>query len=789
MKRTKLGSRMLAIALVGALGLLLWLTQDGAPNEANALRADPAAKLDVAESNRSRHERSADDAESSAGEVAAPLQAPEPTLSSDRAALEIEVVLRESSSPLPHVGIVVRPTDGVDPFLEMRRGTSGADGRCRFEDLRPGRWTIALDRGDERQVELSGGALQSERFEIAHTGELRGIVIDAERKPVPNAAIWLGRGRHRWYRQGGHAQFVTTSDAEGRFHIRGLPRELHLVGASASPYVPSDFKNVEVAMECAEVEIVLSGRCGALRGRIVDELGASVADAQIWCGERFGWLSSAGQSFEGPAARQLQSDAAGRFELIDLPTGPARVLARKEGYAPAAESVEISPGETAELTLVMKQGCALRGRVQDDGGKAVAGARIEIFGAARFEEAVIVSDATGQFACLDFAPGLVQVQVSADGFVDRRDVLNAAPGSELQLEAVLQRSLSISGHLVDEEGQGLVGWGVTTTGADRRICATQTQESGSFELTPLAPGSYELSAFSEQGRPVLAFPDLGRIQAGSRELLLRIPRGAFSASLRGRLIDATGSALEGVWVWCRTDLWPSEPCRTKSDGNFEFRDLAAGDYQLETRDMRYPSLRRAGIALAQGAALDLGDVSLPACGTLLLEARCAGDFDPEQLFVELHSQHSPPRREHGRFEKRSCVLHLEPGTYELVTYGNGVVSESARVNIMAGGRKELAIEVRRGVERQLVFPDPAPAWWHEAPSFRAELLQRDGNLRLTHEWEADDLWPFSWCPCLVPGTYDLRVESPGRPTLVGSFVLDSLRRTPQPIRIATRELR
>jgi hypothetical protein len=182
-------------------------------------------------------------------------------------------------------------------------------------------------------------------------------------------------------------------------------------------------------------------------------------------------------------------------------------------------------------------------------------------------------------------------------------------------------------------------------------------------------------------------------------------------------------------------------------------------------------------------------VSLTPCGTLLLEARCAGDFDPEQLFVELHSQHSPPRREHGRFESRRCALQLEPGIYELVTYGDGIVSERLRVTIAPGERTELAIEVRRGVQRQLVFPDPAPAWWHEAPSFRAELSQRDGNLRITHEFEADDLWPFSWWPCLVPGTYDLRIESPGRPTLIGSFVLDSLRRTPQPIRIATRELR
>lgn len=787
MKRAALG--LASLALLGALGLLLWWTLDERAHATRALRADPPAARDAAEPSREQLARSAEEVASHANEAATLAEAPEPLWPHDRAALEIEIVLRERAEPLPAVGIALRPTDGVDPFLELRRGSSDASGRCRFEHLRPGRWTIALDRGDEREVVLAGGALQRERFELAHSGELRGSVIDAERRPVPNAAIWLGRERHRWYRQGGHAQIVTTSDAEGRFHLRGLPRELHLVGASASPYVPSDFKNVEVAMECAEVEIVLSGRCGALRGRLVDELGTGVADAQIWCGERFGWLSSAGQSFEGPAARQLQSDAAGRFELIDLPTGPARVLARKEGYAPAAESVEISPGDFAELTLVMKQGCILRGRVQEDGDRAIAGARIEIFGAARFEEAVIVSDATGHFACLDFSPGLVQVQVSADGFVDRRDVLHAAPGSELQLEAVLQRSLSISGHLVDEAGQGLVGWGVTTTGADRRIYATQTKESGSFELTPLAPGSYELSAFSEQGRPVLAFPDLGRIQAGSRELLLRVPRDAFSASLRGRLIDATGTALEGVWIWCRTDLWPSEPCRTQSDGRFEFRDLAAGDYQLESRDVRYPSLRRAGIALAAGAALDLGDVSLPASGTLLLEARCRGDFEPKDLFVELHSQHAPARREHGRFESRRCTLQLEPGVYQLVTYGKGVVSESARVNIVAGERTELALEVRGGVERQLVFPDPVPAWWHAAPSFRAELVQRDGNLRLMHEFEADDLWPFSWWPCLVPGTYDLRLESPGRPALVGSFVLDSLRRTPQPIRIATRELR
>jgi hypothetical protein len=791
LKRTALGLAALAFTLLGALVLLLWGTLDGRAGATLGLRADPPANQDAAESSREQLARSSDERATRANEAAAPPQPQEPLRSHDRAALEIEVTLGEAAEPLPEVGIALRPTDGVDPFLELRRGTSDAVGRCRFEELRPGRWTIALDRGERREVVLAGGALQRERFEIAHTGELRGIVIDAERAPVPNAAIWLGAGRNRWYLLEGRAQVVTRSDAEGRFHLRGLPHELHFVGASAAPHVPSDLQRVEIAPACAEVEIVLAGRSGALRGRLVDELGAGVADAQIWCGEHFGWLASDGLSIDGPAPRLLVSDAAGRFELGDLPLGPARVLARKAGYAPTAESVEIASGETAELTLVMKPACALRGRVLDESARPIAGAGIEVFGAARFEEHQLTSDRDGRFACLDLAPGTVQVQVFAEGYVQRRDLLHARPGEELTLEATLTRALSIAGRLVDHAGAALAGWGLGTRTDGGTLWSGQTKAEGEFELAPLPPGEYELFVISPTSRAILACRELGAVPAGARELVLRVPQDAFASSLRGRLVDAQGAALEGVWIWCRTlDLWPSEPLRTASDGGFAFHGLGPGIYALETRDPRYASLCRTGIDVPPRAAIDVGDLAIPSGGTLELAADDAPSLPPREMAsAEIRALEGERRYESRRFEEGRCTLTLLPGDYEIWVYGPGIVSETARVSIVAGERTTRTIAIRAGVQRQLVFPDPAPAWWHEAPSFRAELSQREGSLRITHEFEADDLWPFSWWPCLVPGTYDLRVESPGRPALVGSFVLDSLRRTPQPIRIPLHELR
>ncbi|MBK9384301.1 MAG: carboxypeptidase regulatory-like domain-containing protein [Planctomycetes bacterium] len=789
MKRTTLA--LASLALFGALGLLLWWTLDGRADATRALRADPPAAREAAEPSREQHARSSEEVASHANAAAAPSQTLEPLRRHDRAALEIEVVLREAAEPLPAVGIAIRPTDGVDPFLELRRGTSGADGRCRFEDLRPGRWTIALDRGDERELVLAGGALQRERFELTHTGELRGIVIDAERAPVPNAEIWLGRGRNRWYLLEGRAQVVTRSDAEGRFHLRGLPHELHFVGASAAPHVPSDLQRVEIALACAEVEIVLAGRSGALRGRLVDELGAGVSDAQVWCGDRFGWLSSDGLSIDGPAPRLLVSDAIGRFELGDLPLGPARVLARKAGYAPTAESVEIASGETAELILVMKQACALRGRVLDENARPIAGANIEVFGAARFEEQQLASDGEGRLACLDLAPGTVQVQIFAEGYTQWRDLLHARPGEELTLEATLTRALSISGRLVDHGGAALTGWGIATRDEAGALCSAQSQADGAFELAPLRPGEYELCVIAPTSRAILACRELGAVPAGARELVLRVPPDAFDSSLRGRLVDAHGTALEGVWIWCRTlDLWPSEPVRTASDGSFAFHGLAAGTYALESRDARYASLRRTGIEVPPRAAIEVGDLAIPSGGTLELATDDAGSIPPREMpSAEIRALTGERQYENRRFEDGRCTLTLLPGDYEIWVYGQGIVSETARVTIVAGERSSRTIAIRAGVQRQLVFPDPAPAWWHEAPSFRAELSQREGSLRITHEFEADDLWPFSWWPCLVPGTYDLRVESTGYPVLVGSFVLDSARRTPQPIRIATRELR
>jgi hypothetical protein len=147
------------------------------------------------------------------------------------------------------------------------------------------------------------------------------------------------------------------------------------------------------------------------------------------------WLAmqqiAAGAAWDTMALRpdRLVTDAAGRFLLIDLPTGAYRVRARAPGaptrYGTAAASPRVAAGADGRLALatadIALQPTRVRGSVTA-GGKPVAMAEVVVVGS---REATW-TDAGGAYELRALETGTRAIVVTAPGFQTGRATVTVA---------------------------------------------------------------------------------------------------------------------------------------------------------------------------------------------------------------------------------------------------------------------------------------------------------------------------------------------------------------------------
>ncbi|MFG0316822.1 MAG: carboxypeptidase regulatory-like domain-containing protein [Planctomycetota bacterium JB042] len=192
---------------------------------------------------------------------------------------------------------------------------------------------------------------------------------------------------------------VVRTDADGRFRVEGVsPNRWTSVRVVADGYVPFEVPRVFPAPEeVRDLGRIDLRRGGALAGRVVDEHGRAVPDAEVRLGEDV----------------VAESDEEGAFEVRGLRSGVVTLRARRPGersdLAPT-EVVTVRTNDRVEgVRLLLPVGVEIAGAVLDRGGAPVAGAfvtaRFEADGARRrpVETAVRTGD-DGRFAVTGVPP-------------------------------------------------------------------------------------------------------------------------------------------------------------------------------------------------------------------------------------------------------------------------------------------------------------------------------------------------------------------------------------------------
>ena len=276
-----------------------------------------------------------------------------------------------------------------------------------------------------------------------------------------------------------------------------------------------------------------------IRGRIVAaDTGAPIRRAQVRV-----------FSPEVRDSRGTSTDAQGRFELRDLPAGRWELMASKAGFVTlrygqrrpreAGQPIELSDGETmARANMALPRGSAMTGRIVDEFGDPVAGARVQVMryqtmqGTRQLMPVAMgdSTDDTGAFRIYGLMPGdyYVTALPQAGFFAEESsDSTGYAPtyypgtanvaeaqrvsitiGQEvanISFALLPTKAVRITGTAIDSKGERITSAFVTirsaspATGGMMQGFGGRVKPDGTFVVSNVTPGTYTLSINTGMG--------------------------------------------------------------------------------------------------------------------------------------------------------------------------------------------------------------------------------------------------------------------------------------------------
>ncbi len=270
-------------------------------------------------------------------------------------------VVTLDSRPLASLDVSLEAarTTGAAGLLAFGRTTTDAGGRFRFRRLAPGTFAVHVrgrkDAGvTHSDVRLDGIELRAdERHDLGAIvlgagGSVRGVVVDAEGRPVERAAIFFRAEDGRL----DASVTDTLSGPDGSFTRDGLSPGRYRVQAKALGYGVGGDSAAVIEGRTSSVRIVLPSGA-SLRVAVIDADGRPVAGARIEVRDAAGEMVS---DLVGPSdlvsGFRMGDPAPGVVLVTGLAPGRHAVTATHPEHGPATASVHVA-GEMTPLVVVV----------------------------------------------------------------------------------------------------------------------------------------------------------------------------------------------------------------------------------------------------------------------------------------------------------------------------------------------------------------------------------------------------------------------------------------------------
>ncbi|HEX6811403.1 MAG TPA: carboxypeptidase regulatory-like domain-containing protein [Planctomycetota bacterium] len=339
-----------------------------------------------------------------------------------------------------------------------------------------------------------------------------GRVVDAAARPVAGAWVELGCYREAMRQDEGGGLWqpqpasLLTTDADGAFTANGLAEEdcpLLVYHAGFAPFrgtvraaAHGPVWSPPSGIFTAALTITLHPGA-VITGSVHDAAGNPVRGAEV-----------EHEVYQFPWATGGETAADGTFRIEDLPPGETTLEVIAKDFPRQSRTFAIAGTETHEWQVVLKREHAIRGRLVDHAGAALANWFVQLPRADRRTK----TDAEGRFLLAECqAAGNTLIVRDQHGFVPERCRITGVAASEQEqvftVPADSAPSARVTGRCIVPAGMPLDGIGLELGQDGWPITGEQRQcgADGTFALGPLPPGSYLLQPFHRQlvFRPVV----------------------------------------------------------------------------------------------------------------------------------------------------------------------------------------------------------------------------------------------------------------------------------------------
>ena len=548
--------------------------------------------------------------------------------------------------------------------------------------------------------------------------ELTGRVVDSEGNPLAGVEIWRPT-------EGSDDIVAAVSGPDGSFSV---PFDgVFPLGACPPGWLPDESPVKGEEPKGYQIRLRPATR---IAGRVVDARGEPVEGAQVHAhrtGGSTGCAVHLHTGCPGPADRRVgNTDADGRFAFESLEPGWYEVSLADDGYR-----VERRLGEAGksagEIAFVLPAPLALlEGRVVDEDGAPVAGARVSVSGARPGAEARTGEDGGYRFPRV--LPGRQRLEVRHEDFGLAVEMVEVA-GPRTRFEVRMPRTTIVQGRILGRDGSPVAA---PSLQVDKEPVEVDVEGRFRFSLTP---GEHEIRAEAPDRAP-----DERRVTAAGDPIELDLQLGRPGAIV-GRIADLAERQFASLGLQDGSRESSAE-ARTDEQGRFELTGVAAGAWTLVATDDLGRTIERQ-VQVEEGrvtAVPALRFPPLPAVRGRVLEPEgrpipgASLSFEKERLRIWAVTDMQ------GRFTTR-----LTDGFWTLRAEPNGYAPAMAMVVVEGGAPvdvPELRLAPGAVLSGSIAGLAPGEIPYVEATSedgtWERGILAKDGTYRIP------DLGPGTW---------------------------------------------
>lgn len=506
------------------------------------------------------------------------------------AAVAGTVVLVHGGEPVPFALVSLRASGE-----SVRDVQADEAGRFEVVGVSPGSYAVeARARGAKSKHPVDVAAFASSRAEVAVPIDARARVhgrIVSREGPVARQGVNLGfSATSEW------GTSVRTAE-DGSFTIDDAPIGNVLV------------KVDECEVESPKTLTVPEHGVGDVTVRVAPK--AQLLVTVMRSGEP---VSDATVFLRGAVASDTKTtNATGIATFKGLAESTYRIVTEHESDFAVRENVHVAPdsqGAATKISLELTAGRQVAGRVVDEQGRPLDGARVSfaMVGSTEDGGASAVTGLDGTFRGGPLrGPAIYQAKVTRSGFaLDPKGVLprlsvpesGAATPANLVL-VVRSQDKDVSGHVVDEAGGPIRDARVTVSRPERHadvLATTFSGNDGSFSLHGLGAGPWAIKASAASGSEAEVKP----ISLPTAELRIELPPvGTIRGAVRG--FARTPSVM--AWSVVGYD-WDFHPAVVES-GHFTIQGLSRGRYHVAASSTDGAAQTTVDVGGAQIVTVDL----------------------------------------------------------------------------------------------------------------------------------------------------------------------------------------